>query len=48
MLMLGFMAQVGRGGARDYAAARQWYEKCADEQPAAYANLGQIYAQGWV
>jgi TPR repeat protein len=37
----------GWGVTRDYAVARQWFEKALEKSPAAAYNLGRLYEQGW-
>jgi TPR repeat protein len=38
----------GRGVAKDYAQARQWYEKAADKgNVVAMNNLDVLYQNGW-
>ena len=47
MAGLGDLYAEGKGGAKDYAKAREWYEKAADKGNAnAMALLGGLYANG--
>ena len=47
MLHLGNALENGRGGPRDYVAARRWYEKAAAKgQRAAMDRLGEMYYDG--
>ena len=47
MVSLGLLYADGQGVARDYAKAREWYEKAADKGDAnAMNHLGLLYAKG--
>ena len=47
MAGLGWLYQSGRGVPRDYATAREWYEKAAAKgNGAGMANLGWLYRDG--